>query len=49
MPHVSGPKAFAVAAPVLKDEADIPDNQNFGVTTSQIAGASSSLSTAKAG
>ncbi len=29
MPQVKGPKAFALAAPVVIDEPDIPDNQRF--------------------
>ena len=34
MPQISGPKAFSLAAPVVRDEPDIPDNFNVtGVST----------------
>jgi hypothetical protein len=26
MPQITGPKAYALAAPVIRDEPDIPDN-----------------------
>jgi len=29
MPQVTGPKAFALAAPVIRDEPDIPDNNSL--------------------
>ena len=29
MPQVTGPKAYALAAPVVRDEADVPDNCPF--------------------
>jgi hypothetical protein len=29
MPKIAGPKAFALAAPVIRDEPDIPDNTSL--------------------
>lgn len=29
MPQITGPKAYALAAPVVRDEPDIPDNCPF--------------------
>ena len=26
MPQITGPKAYALAAPVIRDEPDVPDN-----------------------
>jgi hypothetical protein len=26
MPQITGPKAYSIAAPVVRDEPDIPDN-----------------------
>lgn len=33
MPQVKGVKAFSLAAPVVVDEPDVPDNSNFVVST----------------
>ena len=29
MPQITGPKAFSLAAPVIRDEPDVPDNSAF--------------------
>lgn len=34
MPCVTGPKAYALAAPVVRDEPDVPDNCPFQYGTS---------------
>jgi hypothetical protein len=32
MPQITGPKAYALPAPVVRDEADIPDNNSNSTT-----------------
>lgn len=39
MPRVKGPKAFALAAPVVLDEPDVPDNSSYLLMSSQAAAA----------
>jgi len=34
MPRISGPKAHALAAPLVRDESDIPDNNSLNVSSS---------------
>lgn len=29
MPHITGPKAFVLSAPVIIDEPDVPDNTSL--------------------
>jgi len=29
MPKITGPKAYSIAAPVIRDEPDIPDNNSI--------------------
>ena len=39
MPKVKGPKAYALAAPVVVDEPDVPDNSSYLLMTAQAASA----------
>lgn len=43
MPQITGPKAYALPAPVVRDEADVPDNRSSQSTASisELAGPSS--------
>lgn len=37
MPKITGPKAFVISAPVVRDDPDIPDNTSLFTTKSQEA------------